>query len=130
MLEQYKRLTEEEKRYLKANPHHLPAIVNSKDLAYAETKKKFGFNLRNDKSDAFRHCYWSAILSRDIGYKNALAFTTAHESSPKNPDAEKSMDLHNNLVGLRIGLSMGDNAKLSKYCHDALLAGRLEVIKE
>ena len=130
MLEQYERLTEDEKSYVKSNPHHLPAIIKSKDLAYSETKNRFGFNSRNDKSDAFRHCYWSAFLSRDIGYENALAFTTAHESSLKNVPSEKVMDLHNNLVGLRVGLSMADNSTLSKYCNDALLADRLKVINK
>ena len=58
--------------------------MKSRDIAYSETTKRFGHNGRNDKSYAFRHCFWSATLSRDIGYKNALEFTNAHESSPLN----------------------------------------------
>ncbi|MGF1773893.1 hypothetical protein L4C42_16470 [Vibrio wakamikoensis] len=130
MLQQYERLTEDEKLYLKNHPHHVVAIARSKDIAYEETKVRFGCNRCNDKSDAFRHCFWSAILARDIGYKNALEFTSAHESSEDNDASEKNMDLHNNLVGLRIGLSRAGDEKLSHYCRTALLVGRLKVLRE
>jgi hypothetical protein len=40
------------------------------------------------------------------------------------------MDLHNNSVCLRIGISNSDNTKLSKMCNDALNAGKLKVIKK
>ena len=101
-----------------------------RDIAYSETTKRFGRNGRNDKSDAFRHCFWSATLSRDIGYKNALEFTNTHESSPLNIAEEKTMDFHNNSDGLRIGIPNSDNTKLSKMCNDALSAGKLKVIKK
>ncbi len=126
---QYNSLKEGEKAYLKSNPHHAFAIKESKNVAFAETKSRFGNNGHNDKSDAFRHCFWSAMLSRDIGYKNALEFTTAHEDFPENPVNEKDMDLHNNNVGIRLGVSMASNEKLAQYCHTALLVGRLKVIK-
>lgn len=128
LYEKYDDLTDDEKSYIRLNPHHVTAIIASRGTAFTETAKRFGYNGRNDKSDAFRHCFWSSILVRDIGYKNALEFTTAHESSPLNDRYEKIMDLHNNQVGLKIGLSMSDDAKLSKQCNDALSAGRLKVI--
>ncbi|PXF31500.1 hypothetical protein WH50_09570 [Pokkaliibacter plantistimulans] len=121
-------LTDAEKKYLTSHPHHAFAIRAAKDKAFAETVTRFSRNGRNDKSDAFRHCYWTALLARDIGHANAQRFTTAHESDPNNPANEKSMDLHNNAVGLSIGLSMADDAKLSQQCMNALLAGRLQVI--
>ncbi len=113
LYDKYDHLTDDEKSYFKTHPR--------------QTTKRFGHNGRNDKSDAFRHCFWSATLSRDIGYKNALEFTNAHESSPLNIAKEKTMDL-NNSVGLRIGISKSDNTKLSKLCNDALNAGKLKVI--
>ena len=128
--DKYNHLTDAEKSYVKAHPHHVTTIMKSRDIAFSETKKRFGFNGRNDKSDAFRHCFWSATLSRDIGFKNALEFTNAHESSPLNIAEEKTMDLYNNSVGLRIGISMSENDKLSKMCNDALNAGKLKVIKK
>ena len=101
--DQYKHLTLEEQRYIKSHPQHAWSIKESKEIAFEETKKRFGMNGKNDRSDAFRHCFWSAILSRDLGYDAALKFTNAHESDPRNPADEKAMDLHNNAVGLSIG---------------------------
>ncbi|MEC4719695.1 hypothetical protein RY831_11090 [Noviherbaspirillum sp. CPCC 100848] len=98
--DQFKQLTPSEQQYITVYPHHAFAIKNSKEAAFEETKRRFGFNGRNDQSDAFRHCFWSAVLAREIGYAGALRFTTAHESSPLNSKIEKEMDLHNNGVGL------------------------------
>src|SRR5688572_20220382 len=107
--EQWSNLTPAEKAVIAAmasNPltmAKIPFIKMSKDTAYNETIKRFGRNGRNDRTDAFRHCFWSSILSRDIGYFWAKAFTDAHETNPDNPADEKEMDLHNNSVGLKIG---------------------------
>lgn len=98
--EQFQQLTPEEQAYIRSHPFHAVPIKDAKEAAYAETRTRFGHNGHNDKSDAFRHCYWSALLARDLGYSNAKRFTTAHESSPSNPANEKAMDLHNNAIGL------------------------------
>ncbi len=126
--DQFKQLTPQEQQYITAHPHHVFAIKSSKEAAFQETKKRFGFNGRNDKSDAFRHCFWSAVLAREIGYAGALQFTTAHESSPLNPKDEKEMDLHNNEVGLSIGRTGGSDQALSQRCMAALIAGQLKVL--
>lgn len=109
-----------------------PVIIKlSKTNAFEETISRFGYNGHNDKSDAFRHCFWSATLSRDIGYFWAKAFTTAHETAPGQPAEEKEMDLHNNSVGLDIGFYyfIPDSDKaLSEQCFKALQDGKLKVI--
>lgn len=122
------RLTEAERSYLFFHPHHAFAIQSSKETALAETTRRFGRNGRNDRSDAFRHCFWSAVLARDLGYENARKFTTAHESKPGNPIKEKEMDLHNNAQGLKIGRHGGDTVVLSQKCMSELTAGRLKAI--
>lgn len=127
--DQYKNLTPKEQAYIRSHPHHALSIKQSREEAYAETKKRFGHNGRNDKSDAFRHCFWSAILARELGYQNALKFTTAHESDPRNPPREKAMDLHNNSVGLSIGRAGGSSHQISARCMAALHNGQLKVIK-
>lgn len=126
--DQFKQLTPHEQQYITAHPHHAFAINSSKEAAFRETKMRFGFNGRNDKSDAFRHCFWSAILAREIGYSGALQFTTAHESSSLNPKDEKEMDLHNNGVGLSIGRIGGADQALSQRCMAALMVGQLKVL--
>lgn len=105
--DQFGRLTPQEQAYIQSHPHHALTIKEAKETAFAETKARFGRNGHNDKSDAFRHCFWSALLARELGYAKALTFTTAHESSPTNVPAEMAMDLHNNRVGLHIGLGKG-----------------------
>lgn len=51
-----------------------------------------------DDGDAFRHTYWSALLSYEFGTNFAIQLTTAHESNtPEGID--KEMDLHNNNNG-------------------------------
>lgn len=126
--DQFKQLTPLEQQYIRAHPRHAIAIRNSKEKAFEETKKHFGFNGKNDESDAFRHCFWSALLVRDIGYAGALRFTNAHESSPLNPKNEKEMDLHNNGVGLSIGRVGGSDQVLIHRCMEALQNGKLKIL--
>lgn len=133
--DQWKAMTPAEKAVLTAMAVHSPVKVvlvkASKDKAYNETTQRFGYNGHNDKSDAFRHCFWSATLSRDIGYFWAKAFTDAHETATGQPVAEKEMDLHNNGVGLDLGFHyfIPDSDKsLSQQCYTALQGGKLKVI--
>ena len=135
--EQFSNLTPAEKAVIAsmaANPItavKIPFIKLSKDTAFSETTRRFGFNGRNDQSDAFRHCFWSSVLSRDIGYFWAKAFTDAHETNPDNPANEKEMDLHNNSVGLKIGFYYfipDSNSSLSDKCYKALQNGELKVL--
>lgn len=135
--EQWSNLTPAEKAVIAAmmsNPltvPKVPLIKMSKDTAYNETIRRFGRNGRNDRTDAFRHCFWSSVLSRDIGYFWAKAFTDAHETNPDNPADEKEMDLHNNSVGLKIGFYYfipDSNTSLSDKCNKALENGELKIL--
>ena len=135
--EQWQHLTPAEKAVIAAmlsNPltaPKVPLIKMSKDTAFNETVRRFGRNGRNDRTDAFRHCFWSSVLSRDIGYYWAKLFTDAHETNPDNPPDEKEMDLHNNSVGLKIGFYYfipDSNTSLSDKCNKALENGELKVI--
>ena len=128
VVEQYNGLQDKEKSYLKRRPHHSFAIKSATEKTYSETYNIFSRNGRNDASDAFRHCYWSALLARDLGYANAQTFTNAHESSPDNPFMEKKMDLHNNEVGLQIGSRGGSDTSLSSACMGAFNGGELMII--
>lgn len=135
--EQWSNLTPAEKAVIAAmaaNPltaTKIPFIKLSKDTAFNETVRRFGRNGRNDRTDAFRHCFWSSVLSRDIGYFWAKAFTDAHETNPDNPADEKEMDLHNNSVGLKIGFFYfipDSDTNLSDKCNKALENGELKIL--
>ncbi len=124
------RLTPDEQTYVTANPTHSYYIKRNSDTALAEAQKRFTTGLLNGPGDAFRHCFWSSMLARDLGFQNALQFTTAHESSAGNPADQREMDLWNNAIGLGIGqrLATADDATLAVACIDALTSRTLKVI--
>lgn len=121
----YNRLNEQEKEYLFKNPHKIFLIKKITDIAFLETKNRFPKVKRphNNKADAFRHCYWSALLVKELGYMNAKEFTDIHEEGRKdNPVAEKKMDLHNNKIGLELGkfVSTKSNQKIADACFEVI----------
>jgi len=111
-------------------PEYATLIDEAARTATDETKRLFGRHDHNGQGDAFRHCFWSAILCREIGYNNALRYTSAHEDFPENPPEEKAMDLHNNSVGLSIGRIPTSNQLLGQLCISALRSGRLKVLSQ
>lgn len=123
-------LTPREKLYLLAHPHHALPIWEDKEKAMAVTLLIFGPGQHNNVGDAFRHCFWSALLARDIGPGNARRFTNAHEAFWNNPPREKVMDLHNNAVGIAIGrrIPHGTDQVLAGQCILALNDGRLMLV--
>ncbi len=125
----YYNLTDGEKDYVKSHPWNAAIISWNKEVAVDETVRRFGKNGHNDSSDAFRHCFWSALLARDIGAADAKEFTDLHESSPLNPIREKTMDIHNNKIGISIGSKGGSDGSISEACYKALTGGKLKVIK-
>jgi len=125
----YNNLTDAEKGYVKTHPYNAYVIHRAKEIATKETRKRFGKNGRNDKSDAFRHCYWSSMVSRDIGEAQAKIFADLHESSPHNPVHEKLMDIFNNSVGIGIGRNGGGDISLSRQCYQALTQKKLKVLR-
>lgn len=120
-------LSAEEHIYLLMYPEHALIIKRAVENASIETTRRFIGTSHNDAGDAFRHCYWSAMLCRDLGYMAAMRYSSAHEAFAGNPAAEKAMDLHNNAVGLHIGLAGGPNLIISNRCAEAMRSGRLKV---
>lgn len=57
-----------------------------------------------DRNDAFRHTYWSALLTRRFGPDWAEEFTSAHEGYRSNPGPAEAMDLYNNEMGRTIAM--------------------------
>lgn len=122
-------LTPSEKWFLLTHPHLVGTIRDDANKALVEAQRRFaGARLHNGTGDAFRHCYWSALLGRDIGKDNATEFTTAHESWSGNPPRERAMDLHNNAIGVDIGASnpKAKDAQLIAICQAEIKSGRLQ----
>ncbi len=87
------------------NPDRVIAILKAflcRRNAYNMTERKFGRNGVDDISDAFRHAYLNAIMTRDVGYDFAKEIADNHELSPDGRGAME-MDLWNNRIGRDIG---------------------------
>lgn len=83
----------------------------------------------NGKGDAFRHAYWNALATKNIGSAMTKLLTDAHED--KEPGytyegKEKDMDLFNNKVGRDIASNSLNN--LAQNIQNALNSGKLRYI--
>jgi len=78
--------------------------------------------------DAFRHCVWSCFMAQRIGQVRAEQFGTGHENQdPGYPlPLDRQMDLHNNVVGRRLG---SPGADCGAACIEAVRSGRLRTIR-
>lgn len=76
------------------------------DEARRVTEERFPDAHRDGQiGNAFKHAYWSALLTREFGAEKAEQFTSAHEGDPDTKplrQANESMDLYNNEIGRQI----------------------------
>ncbi len=99
----------------------------------AEELKVAARRSRNDGyADAVRHCYWSAMLARDLGYNDALEMVTRHEAGAAADDLSSQMDMHNNAKGLEIGVANkgAKNIDLLSKCLTLVNTGQLRVLNK
>ncbi len=107
----YDKLTAAEKLLVKKYPGPAYRISKNVNVAYQMSTDRMGTGGGlNDKKDAFRHGFFSAINSRDCGKDPytlqdiARQFSDAHESEvPIQLMKEKQMDLWNNAIGHLVG---------------------------
>jgi hypothetical protein len=98
-------------------------------------------NGHSGQVDAFRHTFWMARLTKEIGWRRAKKLGKAHEKGnykdyKKNrledgiiPDEISSeMDLFNNSVGIELG-KRSTNFGLKKIVVDLVLKGNCKIIK-
>lgn len=85
--------------------------------AIKSTEKLFGENGHNNKADAYRHCYWSARMTLDMGMEHAKGFGDRHEDDPRQCLAERDMDLTNNRHGRRAGQMVRTYKEASDLCY-------------
>ena len=91
--------------------------------------------------DAFRHAFWMASLTAEIGWRKARKLGVAHEKGNykdykkrRNEDGEipdkvsSEMDLFNNDVGIKIGKNNSENLKNSVI--NAVLEGKCKIIRK
>lgn len=108
--EQWSRLTSREKWLIVTSPFKAIETFEISKKAFGYTEKEFGYNGLGDRSDAFRHATWNALLCKYIDKEWAEDITTAHEekseeelnrtASDGNTERQhRNMDLHNNEQG-------------------------------
>ena len=85
--------------------------------------------LHNGAGDAFRHCYWSALMTRNISVFAAALVGDWHEHyAYGQPASEKSMDLYNNARGRDVAKMTASDSHAANYCFHASLKGTLKVL--
>jgi hypothetical protein len=119
-------LTESERTLFTKYPMDAYKIGNSMMFAIEKTNEIFpDISKHNTKADAFRHFIWSGMSAQSIGSADrALEFLIAHEDFPENPVLEKSMDIHNNKMGIEFYRSYNGN-----NFEDDLIKHGLEKVK-
>ena len=124
------RLSCPEKGWVIAHPFVASRAMRVSEDAKRETNSMsgspfLGTHANGGKLDAFRHCYWMALLCVEIPWRKADKLGKAHERGNKKdfkngrleegylPDKASSiMDLWNNEVGIKIGRE-NSNSKAS-----------------
>jgi hypothetical protein len=87
-------------------------------------------SLHNGKGDAFRHCYWNARMTIDMGSDTAKTIADNHGKASDGPESEKRMDYANNESGRAYGRSAGGNyATAKEFCRVAATNGKLVTLK-
>ncbi len=112
--------------------HVKNAIIASTGAQLVASSFSDGTNgLLNGKADAFRHAYWNALDTADLGPYITKLFTDAHEFG-KN-DLPSEMDLFNNAKGIAITIQNGyiittDILTIANEVEQAVLDGKLKYI--
>lgn len=109
-------LTEAEVEILSRHPLRAAHLLSIRNRARRLARDANREN-RLISADAFRHIYWSYLLTEKYGDAFAAAVTNSHEEGRTgNSPAEKAMDLQNNTVGrtyARRGYELEDVATIA-----------------
>lgn len=136
----WNRLTECEKAFFKSNPFALYLAKNNRYAAekaswdrFKNCKTPTKNPMHNTIGDAYRHAYFAALNTQNMGYNNAKKLGDAHECDvPQNKLNEKQMDLHNNAWGYLYGSTVSYISEEQFYTSfmDAFNKGKIKIIQE
>lgn len=136
----WNRLTNCEKDFFRNNPQHLFIARGNKKLAEKVSWNRFkecgtpsGAPMHNTIGDAYRHAYFAALNTHNMGYTNAKALGDAHECDvPPYRLNEKQMDLYNNDWGYLYGstVSFINEKQFYNSFMDAVSKGKIKIIQE
>ena len=92
--------TKKELKLVKEHPKQATKVYKCSQEAIMITKLLYGESGQDDNSDAFRHCLWNALMTKEIGKKATKKWANAHEYGKKGKSTK--MDKHNNSVGRKL----------------------------
>jgi RHS repeat-associated protein len=105
--DKWNRLNRQEKNIILLDPQFYKAKTIEKNAgkAFEMTKATFGHQGKGDESDAFRHAFWMATNTQEVGERFSQKWGDAHEYSTPVDEVSTDlyMDIHNNDVGVEIG---------------------------
>ncbi|CAF1414764.1 unnamed protein product [Rotaria magnacalcarata] len=99
------------------------------DVAAAEAQNSYpAQTLHNGIGDAFRHCYWNALMTISIGRDQAKKVADLHEdNNTTGPLEERAMDLKNNEIGRQVGSESKTTDEARAKCADHVETGYLQL---
>ena len=71
--------------------------------------------------DAFRHCYWNCMMTKEFGLAKALDYSDTQEFMYPNKCEEAKMDYDNNRVGAEIGEKNGNCEQECRISEDLVI---------
>lgn len=85
----------------------------------------------DNHTDAFRHAYWNALMTKRFGKEWTEAYAKAHEGIATNNPASEAMDLYNNEVGRNIAVTHPDASpeELAELVQQAVNNGETVVVR-
>ena len=89
--------------------------------------------MHNTIGDAYRHAYFAALNTHNMGYGKAKSLGDAHECDvPLSQLNEKKMDLQNNAWGYLYGSTVSYISEEQFYISfmDAFKKGKIKIIQE
>ncbi len=142
----FKKLSGPEKCWVIWHPFVAKKALKISELAritteQVKTEKQLNGVGNGDQADAFRHTFWMAKLTQEIGWRRAKKLGIAHEKGNYKdykkhqledgalPDkASSDMDLYNNNVGIEIGKKSVE-FELKNIVVEIILQGKCKIIK-
>lgn len=136
----WNKLTDCEKDFFRNNPQHLYTARGNKAEAERAARQRFGnCNTPNNRpmlntiGDAYRHAYFAALNTHNMGHTNAKSLGDAHEcDTPSNELDQKQMDLHNNAWGYHYGstISIISESQFYTTFMNAFNSGQIKILQE
>ncbi|MDG2357690.1 MAG: hypothetical protein P8L21_05360, partial [Polaribacter sp.] len=138
--DKWNKITECERDFFRSNPQHLYTARGNKAKAEKVAWERFGnCNTPNDRpmlntiGDAYRHAYFAALNTRNMGHTNAKSLGDAHEcDTPSNKLDQKQMDIHNNAWGYHYGSTISTITESQFYTAfmNAFNSGQIKILQE